>query len=73
MNFDKVISNMQELQTKIEVYEKKNKSITDAINSIEKDISKLDKKKEKVTDEIEKHIIDIKILMMKDIIKRFVF
>lgn len=73
MNFDKVISNMQELQTKIEVYEKKNKSITDAINSIEKDISKLDKKKEKVTDEIEKHIIDIKILIMKDIIKRFVF
>lgn len=73
MNFDKVISNMQELQTKIEVYEKKNKSITDAINSIEKDISKLDKKKEKATDEIEKHIIDIKILMMKDIIKRFVF
>ena len=61
MNFDKVISNMQELQTKIEVYEKKNKSITDAINSIEKDISKLDKKKEKATDEIEKHIIDIKI------------
>ena len=73
MNFDKVISNMQELQTKIEVYERKNKSITDAINSIEKDISKLDKKKEKATDEIEKHIIDIKILMMKDIIKRFVF
>lgn len=73
MNFDKLINDMQELQTKIEVYERKNKSINDAINSIEKDISKLDKKKEKVTDEIEKYIIDIKILMMKDIIKRFVF
>ena len=31
MNFDKVISNMQELQSKIEIYEQKNKKIEDRL------------------------------------------
>ncbi len=71
MNFDKVINNMQELQSKIEDYEQKNKTIEDAITSINKDILKLEKKKDNSKDEIDKHILSIKILLMKDIVKRF--
>ncbi len=71
MDFNKVINNMQELQSKIEVYELKNKNIENAINSIEKDIIKLEKKISTSKDEIEKHILNIKILLMKDIAKRF--
>ena len=71
MNFDKIINNMQELQSKIEVYEQKNKKIEDAISSINKEILKLEKKKSVLKDEIDKHIIDIKIITMKDIINKF--
>lgn len=71
MNFNKVISNMQELQNKIAVYENKNKRIDETIILIEKDITKLEKKLEKEQDEISKHIIDIKLLIMKEIINRF--
>ena len=71
MDFNKVINNMKELQSKIEVYELKNKNIENAINSIEKDIIKLEKKISTSKDEIEKHILNIKILLMKDIAKRF--
>ena len=71
MDFNKVINNMQELQSKIEVYELKNKNIENAINSIEKDIIKLEKKISTSKDEIEKHILNIKILLMTDIAKRF--
>ena len=41
MNFDKVISNMQELQSKIEIYEQKNKKIEDTLSSIKKEILKI--------------------------------
>ena len=71
MDFNKVINNMQELQSKIEVYEEKNKNIESAISYINKDIIKLEKKISSSKDEIEKHILNIKILLMKDIIKRF--
>lgn len=71
MDFNKVINNMQELQSKIEVYELKNKNIENAISSINKDIIKLEKKVSSSKDEIEKHILNIKILLMKDIVKRF--
>lgn len=71
MNFDKIINNMQELQSKIEVYEQKNKKIKDAISSINKEILKLEKKKSVLKDEIDKHILDIKIITMKDIINKF--
>ncbi len=71
MDFNKVINNMQELQSKIEVYEKKNKNIENAISSINKDIIKLEKKISSSKDEIEKHILNIKILLMKDIVGRF--
>lgn len=71
MNFDKVISNMQELQSKIEVYEQKNKKIEDTLSSIKKEILKLEKKKATLNYEIDKHILDIKILIMKDIIDKF--
>ncbi len=73
MDFNKVITNMQELQSKIEVYELKNKNIDDAISSIKKEIIKLEKKCEKEQNEIEKHILNIKILIMKDIIEKFNF
>ena len=62
---------MQELQNKIEVYENKNKRIDETIILIEKDITKLENKLEKEQDEISKHIIDIKLLIMKEIINRF--
>lgn len=71
MNFDKIINNMQELQSKIEVYEQKNKKIEDFISSINKEILKLEKKKSVLKDEIDKHILDIKIITMKDIINKF--
>ena len=71
MNFDKIINNMQELQSKIEVYEQKNKKIEDAISSINKEILKLEKKKSVLKDEIDKHILDIKIITMKDTISKF--
>lgn len=71
MNFDKVINNMQELQSKIEIYEKNNKSIEEAIVSINKDILKLEKKRENSKDEIDKHILSIKILLMKEIADKF--
>ena len=71
MNFDKVISNMQELQSKIEIYEQKNKKIEDTLSSIKKEILKLEKKKATLNYEIDKHTLDIKILIMKDIIDRF--
>lgn len=73
MDFNKVITNMQELQSKIEVYELKNKNIDDAINSIKKEISKLEKKCEKEQNEIEKNVLNIKILIMKEIVKKFNF
>ncbi len=71
MNFEKVINNMQELQSKVEVYEQKNKKIEDAISSINKEILKLEKKKSVLKDEIDKHILDIKIITMKDTISKF--
>lgn len=71
MNFEKVINNMQELQSKVEVYEQKNKKIEDAISSINKEILKLEKKKSVLKDEIDKHILDIKIITMKGIINKF--
>ena len=71
MNFDKVISNMQELQSKIEIYEQKNKKIEDTLSSLKKEILKLEKKKATLNYEIDKHTLDIKILIMKDIVDRF--
>ena len=49
----------------------KNKNIEDAITSINKDILKLEKKKDSSKNEIDKHILAIKILLMKDIVSRF--
>ena len=71
MDFNKVITNMQELQAKIEVYELKNKNIDEAISSIKKEIIKLEKKCEKEQNEIEKHILNIKILIMKEVVEKF--
>ena len=71
MNFDKIINNMQDIQTKIEIYERNNKIIENTINTIKKDILKMEKKKENTSDEIDKHILDIKILLMRDIINKF--
>ena len=71
MNLDKVINNMQELQSKVEVYEQKNKNIEESINSIRKEILKLEKKKDNSNDEMDKHILSIKILIMKDIVNKF--
>ena len=71
MNFDKIISDMQLLQAKIKDYEKKYKFFEDVINSINKDIIKLEKKKENSNDEFDKQILNLKILLISDILKRF--
>ncbi len=71
MNFDKLINDMQELQSKVALYEQRNKIIDEAINSINKDIVKLEKKKDNSKDEIDKHILAIKELLMKEIVTRF--
>lgn len=71
MDFGKIINEMQELQSKVEVYELQNESVKTALNSIKKDIGKLKKKQDKEQDNINKQFLQIKILIMEDIIKRF--
>lgn len=71
MDFNKVISDMKLLQEKVDLYSTKEKNIQEAINSINKDILKLEKKIEKETDEINKEIIKLKILIMKEVVGRF--
>lgn len=71
MDFNKVISDMKSLQEEIDKYSAKEKVIKDAIVSINKDISKLEKKIEKETDEINKQVLQLKVLIMKDICNRF--
>ena len=45
MNFEKLINDMQDLQSKIKVYETKNKQIEEAISSINKEIREKDRKR----------------------------
>ena len=71
MDFGKIINEMQELQSKVEVYELQNENVKTALNSIKKDIGKLKKKQDKEQDNINKQFLQIKILIMEDIIKRF--
>lgn len=71
MDFNKVINNMQELQQKVEIYEQRNKLINDAIESIKKDIMKLNKKIDNEKNELDKHILEIKVLIMKEVVKKF--
>ena len=71
MDFNKVIEDMKNLQAKVDLYENKEKIITDAINSIQKDILKLEKKIEKESDEINKEILKLKVLIMKEVAGRF--
>lgn len=71
MDFNKVIEDMKNLQSKVDLYENKEKAITDAINSIQKDILKLEKKIEKESDEINKEILKLKVLIMKEVAGRF--
>ena len=73
MNFDKVINNMQELQLKVEDYKKKNNKIEDLINSLKKELIKLENKIEKEENEIDKTILMLKFLITKDIINKFDF
>ncbi len=70
MDFNKIINNMQDLQSKIEMYELKIKHFDDVVTSLERDIIKLEKKIEKEQNEINRNILNIKILVMKDIIKK---
>lgn len=71
MDFNKVINNMQELQQKVKIYEQRNKLINDAIESIKKDIMKLNKKIDNEKNELDKHILEIKVLIMKEVVKKF--
>ena len=71
MDFNKIIEDMKNLQSKVDLYEAKEKVIVDAVNSIQKDISKLEKKIEKETNEINKEILKLKILITKEIAGRF--
>lgn len=71
MNFDKIIKNIEELQSKVEVYELEKNRIDSTINSIKKDIIKLEKKIEKEQNELNKNVLQMKRLIMKDILNRF--
>lgn len=71
MDFNKIIEDMKNLQSKVDLYSAKEKKIEETITSINKDILKLEKKIEKESDEINKEIMKLKILIMKDIIGRF--
>ena len=71
MDFDKVINNVQELQQRVEFYEQKNRKIDDAIITIDKDLKKIEKKLEKEEDAINKKVLELKILIMRDVSSRF--
>lgn len=71
MDFNKIIDDMKNLQSKVDLYENKQKVIMDAINSIQKDILKLEKKIDKEPDEINKEILKLKVLIMKEVAGRF--
>lgn len=71
MDFNKVIEDMKSLQSKVDLYENKEKIISDAISGIQKDILKLEKKIEKESDEINKEILKLKVLIMKEVAERF--
>ena len=70
MNFNKIIEDMKNLQEKIDLYTKKEESLKNAISVINKDLSKLEIKKEKEADEINKAILNLKILITKSIINK---
>lgn len=71
MDFNKIIVDMQNLQKKIDEYETRIKIIDENINFIYKDIKKLEKKLEKENDEINKNILNIKILILKNVVFKF--
>ena len=50
-----------------------NKRIDDAIITIDKDLKKLEKKLEKEEDAINKKVLELKILIMRDVSSRFQF
>ncbi len=70
MNFNKIIEDMKCLQEKIDLYTKKEENLNNAISVINKDLSKLEIKKEKEADEINKAILNLKILITKSIINK---
>lgn len=71
MDFNRIIEDMKNLQAKVDLYENKEKITSDALNSIQKDILKLEKKIEKESDEINKEILKLKVLIMKEVAGRF--
>lgn len=73
MDFNKIISDMKELQEKVNSYETREKNIQAAIIVINKDITKLEKKAEKEINDIDKAMLHLKILIMKDVVNRFNF
>lgn len=73
MDFNKIISDMKELQEKVNSYEKREKIIQAAIIGINKDITKLEKKAEKGINDIDKAMLHLKILIIKDVVNRFNF
>ena len=73
MEFSKIISDMQILQEKNKLYEDKCNKIDSIINSLKKDLIKLEKRKEKEVNEINKTILNLKLLLIKDIINKLDF
>lgn len=73
MEFSKIISDMQVLQEKNKLYEDKCNKIDSIINSLKKDLIKLEKRKEKEANEINKTILNLKLLLIKDIINKLDF
>lgn len=73
MEFSKIISDMQVLQEKNKLYEDKCNKIDSIINSLKKDLIKLEKRKEKEVNEINKTILNLKLLLIKDIINKLDF
>ena len=71
MDFNKIIDNVKELQEKVDFFNKKEQSINDTISLIKKDIIKLKKKMAKEEDLINKKVIELRIMIMEDIINRF--
>lgn len=68
MDFNKIAEEMLELQKKIEIYQIRNNKLKDLLTLMLKELSKLQKKYDKETDELNKMFIQISIIHYKKFI-----
>lgn len=68
MNFNKIAQDMIALQEKLEVYQIRNNKVKELLTFLVKEYSKLEKKYNKETDEIQKLLLQLEMLYTKKMI-----